>query len=94
MSVGNCGGGVGDLPATGVCGLTTGDREKIAGGKENRRGERKIAGGKNRRGKSPGNNRREESPREIAGGNRRSSGRRRCVGAGVLMIVGLVVALV
>ena len=40
-------GRVGDLPATGVCGLTTGDRGEIAGGKENRRG--KVAE-ENRRG--------------------------------------------
>ena len=94
MSVGNCGDRVGDLPATGVCELTTGDRGKIAGGKEDRRGEKETRRGEDHQGKSPGNNRREESPREIAGENFRSSGRRRCVGAGILMIVGFWVVLI
>ncbi len=60
MSVGNCGDRVSDLPETGVCELTTGDRGKIAGGKEDRRGEKKNRRGEDHQGKSPGNIRREE----------------------------------
>ena len=78
MSVGNCGDRVSDLPATGVCELTTGDRVKIAGGKEDRRekkgiagGKKKIAGGKitreNRREIIAGKSHQEKSPGRISG---------------------------